>query len=77
MLAGAILATILPTDPIPNWQEADIESRLKLPAPVIWRIAFVPKQGITLTLKDDAGRGDEGRWGFLPLSYVQELVDAP
>jgi hypothetical protein len=30
-----------------------------------------------LSVAEDAWRDEEGRWGFLPLPYVQELVDAP
>lgn len=77
MLADFIVQTILPLDPIPSWKAANPESRSKLPEPVIWRIGFEPKKGITLSVTEDAWRDDEGRWGFLPLPYVQELVDAP
>lgn len=77
MLADFVLQSILPSDPIPDWREADDESRLRLPAPVVWQISFEPKRGITLSVKEDPWKGDEARWGFLPLDYVQELVDAP
>lgn len=77
VLADFIVQTILPSDPIPSWKAADVESRSQLPEPVIWRIGFEPRKGITLNVAEDSWRDDEDRWGFLPLSYVQESVDAP
>jgi hypothetical protein len=77
VLANFIVQTILPSDPIPSWKAADAESRSQLPEPIIWRIGFEPKKGIILSVAEDAWRDEEGRWGFLPLPYVQELVDAP
>jgi hypothetical protein len=75
--ADFIAQEILPSDPIPSWQRADVGSRLELPKPVIWRITFEPGKGITLRMAENPWRDNKDRWGFLPLSYVQELVDAP
>jgi hypothetical protein len=52
---------------------------MKLPKPVIWRIRFQPGRGIELRIVDEDLPVDArvSRWGFLPLSFVEELVDAP
>jgi len=75
--ANFIAENILPSDPIPEWQQSDIESRMQLPEPTMWRITFQPGKGLELRQLGRLSEQVEGRWGFLPLSYVQELVDAP
>jgi hypothetical protein len=50
---------------------------MQLPEPVMWQITFQPGKGIELRQLERPSGHVEGRWGFLPLSYVQELVDAP
>lgn len=57
-------------------QKEDTEFRADA-SPKVWRIKFVPRVGVTMTLLDEKGvsevTADESRYGFLPEWYYDQV----
>ncbi|KAJ9109885.1 hypothetical protein QFC19_001864 [Naganishia cerealis] len=76
-LVAQVLGQVITTDPIPTWKSegADLSS---IPEATVWRIKFQPKQGLLmkkLGAYTPENEDPKQRWGFLPLSFVEKMLE--
>lgn len=78
-MSERILEEIIPSDPIPAWR-SDGADTSRIPEATVWRIAFQPGKGLTFKKLGASVPGVQDsssteRWGFLPLKFVEEMLE--